>query len=73
MPLATSVRQALGPRPRIENVVEAIASIAETLSRLAEKLICHRDIKPENLYFFDARWVIGDFGLADFPRKRRRV
>ena len=69
MPLATGIKQALGLRPRIENVVEAIASVAETLSRLAEKRICHRDIKPENLYFFNGCWVIGDFGLADFPNK----
>jgi serine/threonine protein kinase len=69
MPLATGIKKALGPRPRIENVVEAIASIAETLTRLAEKQISHRDIKPENLYFFKDSWVIGDFGLADFPNK----
>ncbi len=69
MPLATGIKKALGERPTIDNVVVAIETIAETLATLAEKDICHRDIKPENLYRCDEQWVIGDFGLADFPEK----
>lgn len=69
MPLATSIKTKLGERPLINEVVDAIASIAETLARLAQKGICHRDIKPENLYHFKNGWAIGDFGLADFPNK----
>ena len=69
MPLANGIRKALGERPRIDDVVEAIAAIADTLARLVDKGICHRDIKPENLYRWDDKWVIGDFGLADFPDK----
>jgi serine/threonine protein kinase len=31
--------------------------------------ISHRDFKPENLFRVDGRWLIGDFGLADFSNK----
>jgi len=69
MPLAERIRVALGLRPKITEVVAATASISETLARLAERGICHRDIKSENLYKYRDQWVIGDFGLADFPSK----
>ncbi len=31
--------------------------------------ISHRDIKPDNLFYHDGRYVVGDFGLVDFPEK----
>lgn len=69
MPLATGIKKALGERPELTSVVEAVASIANTLADLADKGICHRDIKPENLYILGDEWVVGDFGLVDFPGK----
>jgi hypothetical protein len=47
--------------------VGAIADIAATLGRVAERGIAHRDLKPENLYSYEARWVVGDFGIAHVP------
>lgn len=69
MPVAEPIRRALGSAPRIDDVVGAVSAIAATLARLAERDIHHRDIKPGNLFRFENRWVIGDFGLADFPEK----
>lgn len=68
-PVATPIREALGEAPTIDEVVEALAEIADTLSVLAEKDIYHRDLKPGNLFHFEGDWVVGDFGLADFPEK----
>ncbi len=56
-------------RETLDVVVAAIASIAETLSALHAEGISHRDIKPSNLFRLNGEWVIGDFGLADFPEK----
>jgi serine/threonine protein kinase len=69
MPIAMDIRKALGKRPRLVHVVEAIVCIAGTLADLASKEISHRDIKPENLYRFRDSWVLGDFGLVAFPGK----
>ncbi len=69
MPLAIGIKKALGDRPQLTSVVEAVASVANTLAELTEKQVCHRDVKPENLYFLDNECVIGDFGLVDFPGK----
>lgn len=66
MPIAQSIRDALDGAP-LETVVDAIASIAETLASLATKGIAHRDIKPGNLYRLHDRWLVGDFGLVDIP------
>lgn len=69
MPLAQPLKNALAERPKLEDVVSAISSIAQTLSKLAKSGICHRDLKPENLYRHKGDWAIGDFGLVDFPGK----
>jgi serine/threonine protein kinase len=68
MPVAETLRDYLADA-ELETVVQAIASVAETLDDLNERGIAHRDIKPENLYRYDDRWVIGDFGLVEFPEK----
>jgi hypothetical protein len=64
MPIATPIDEALSGRP-LGNVVEAAATIADTLWRLQRDFgIAHRDIKPGNLYELDGEWLIGDFGLV---------
>lgn len=67
-PIAEPIRNKLENEP-LETVVSAMATIGTTLAELAARGIAHRDIKPENLYHFDGDWVIGDFGLVDFPGK----
>ena len=66
MPVATPIANALAEVP-LETIVAALAEIAETLARLAERGVGHRDIKPGNLYGFNDRWLIGDFGLVAAP------
>jgi serine/threonine protein kinase len=66
MPIAQPMRDALVGEP-LGTVIDAVATIAETLASLAEKGIAHRDIKPGNLYRLGDRWLVGDFGLVDIP------
>jgi hypothetical protein len=67
MPIARPVQRALEGEP-LTRVVEAVASFAETLTRLAaEHGVAHRDIKPGNLYELDGAWLVGDFGLIALP------
>ena len=66
MPIATPIRDALAEEP-LEVVVEAIAEIAATLARLAEREVGHRDLKPGNLYRLGDAWLVGDFGLVAAP------
>src|SRR6266511_4089453 len=66
MPIATPIANALAEAP-LETIVTALAEIAETLTRLAERGVGHRDIKPGNLYELNGRWLIGDFGLVAAP------
>lgn len=67
MPIATPISQALIECP-LSEVVEAMATIADTLWRLERDFdIAHRDIKPGNLYRLEDRWLIGDFGLIALP------
>lgn len=66
MPIAQPIRLALAEES-LETIVDAVATIADTLARLAARGIAHRDIKPGNLYCLDGRWLVGDFGLIDIP------
>ena len=45
LPIAIDVTSALGPRPDLEVVIGAVAVIARTLAKLAEKKIFHRGHK----------------------------
>jgi serine/threonine protein kinase len=67
-PVAIPVRKALEGRP-LREAVEAVASVADTLTALHEQGVSHRDIKPDNLFKYVGRWVVGDFGLVDYPDK----
>jgi serine/threonine protein kinase len=66
MPIAEPIRDALAGAS-LETIVDAVATLAETLARLASQGVAHRDIKPGNLYRLDDRWLVGDFGLIDTP------
>jgi DNA-binding beta-propeller fold protein YncE len=69
MPVARTVREALGAEPAIGDVVACIRDIASTLAELASGQIAHRDIKPANLFELDGDWLVGDFGLVTYPDK----
>lgn len=68
MPLAEPSEKNLNGKP-LENKVDAILQVAETLSFLHKRKIYHRDIKPANILFYDLRFVLADFGLVDYPNK----
>ena len=67
--LATGIRAALGREANLEAVVQAVGEIASALAALHAAGISHRDVKPSNLYRHGDAWVVGDFGLVDFPDK----
>lgn len=69
MPVAESAVNLLKGKS-IEDKVNAILEICETLKQLHKRGISHRDIKPPNLLFFNSRYSLVDFGLADFPNKK---
>jgi serine/threonine protein kinase len=67
MPIARPIRDDLATA-KLEQVVVAVAAIADTLARLQDEHgLGHRDVKPPNLYELDGEWLIGDFGLVDIP------
>jgi hypothetical protein len=57
----------------LRGVVDAVAQVAGTLAELAEDGIFHRDLKPDNLFELEGRFLVGDFGLAEFPDKERHT
>jgi serine/threonine protein kinase len=55
------------PRRRSKPPTYRFATRKTGLADLAEEGISHRDVKPENLFRLDDAWVIGAFGLVDYP------
>lgn len=67
MPVAVPLADTLSNQ-LLREVVSAVASIADTLARLAKDFgIHHRDIKPSNLYLLDGVPSLSDFGLVTLP------
>lgn len=66
---ATPLSERLKGDETLEAIVRLCASLAETLATMHERDYSHRDIKPENIFWYEDRWCLGDFGLADFPDK----
>lgn len=68
MPIAVPAAEVLHTAS-VADVVDAVLAWARTLVVLHERGISHRDIKPPNLFRLGERWVLGDFGLVEFPEK----
>lgn len=69
-PFAVGVRMQIDNQSdRLRESVKAVREIAFTLRSIHQEGAAHRDIKPENLFFFNGRFVIGDFGLVTYPSK----
>ena len=68
-PRATTLAEAIGSDSELDVIVAAFASYSATLAALALRGISHRDIKPDNLFRLGEEWVVGDFGLVDYPGK----
>lgn len=67
MPKAQTLNKYLSNKSSIVKV-NAVLEIAQILSELHAKGVSHRDIKPQNLFHHD-HFIIGDFGLVDYPDK----
>ena len=68
MPRAQGLIESLRSKGPLERLI-ALVDLSEALVRLHSVKVAHRDIKPENLFYFEGRYVFGDFGLASFPEK----
>lgn len=68
MPTAQPVAEMLVGVP-LDAKLLAFAELADGLAEIHKVEVAHRDIKPENLFFFDATYRYGDFGIASFPEK----
>ncbi|MGI9650918.1 protein kinase domain-containing protein [Chryseobacterium sp. RLHN22] len=71
MPKVQTLNKYLADKPSITKV-NAVLEIAKILSELHKKGVSHRDIKPQNL-FFQERFIVGDFGLVDYPEKEEEL
>lgn len=69
MPIAESAEKLLKGK-KIEEKIDAILEICQTIKELHSRGISHRDIKPPNLLIFNKRCSLVDFGLADYPNKK---
>jgi len=69
MPLGETIEKNLRQKS-INEKVNAILQVAETLSELHDRKIYHRDIKPDNILFYNYRYSLVDFGLVDYPDKK---
>jgi protein kinase-like protein len=69
MPIAQPIAKALGLLPNPGVVVEAVASISNTLTELLREGVSHRDLKPDNLFRLGEGWAVGDFGLVTYPER----
>lgn len=70
MPVATPIMNYVKNR-KIEDIIQKVLSLSETLEKLHEKGISHRDIKPSNIYFYNKRFFLSDFGLVSFSNKEK--
>ena len=69
MPIAENAVRLLKEK-KIEEKIDAILNICQTLKELHSRGISHRDIKPPNLLFLNSRYSLVDFGLVDYPNKK---
>ena len=68
MPIATPALEYIkNSRQSIEDIINGVILLSDTLAKLHSKGLSHRDIKPSNIYFYNDRFYLGDFGLVSFP------
>lgn len=54
-----------------EKIFNLIFELCDALEYLHSKGITHRDIKPDNILIINGSPVFSDFGLANFPKKKK--
>lgn len=70
MPLCVTLKEYI-KTISLENKFLLLFDVCKTISYLHSLDITHRDIKPDNILVLNGKAVIADFGLANFPRKKR--
>lgn len=55
----------------LEKMYSLLFEVCRSIKYLHSVNITHRDIKPENILILNNKPVIADFGLADFPNKKK--
>lgn len=69
MPRAMELREHLGSRPHLRDVVKVVAAVADTLARVVtDQDVAHRDLKPANLLWLNGP-LVADFGIAQLPTR----
>lgn len=66
MPIAKPIMNFINKKT-LNEIIDGVLQLCETLCALHDKGIHHRDIKPSNIYYYGGRFALGDFGLVDFP------
>ena len=69
MPLAQSIEQEIKTYT-LDEKVAVIRMLLEMLVDLHQNGIAHRDIKPANILFYKGEFVLSDFGLVYFNKKK---
>lgn len=72
MPIAEPIFKYVANK-KVDEIIFGIIQLAETLESLHDKGISHRDIKPANIYYYNSRFVLGDFGLVNFPNNNNNL
>ncbi|GAF05989.1 protein kinase domain-containing protein [Saccharicrinis fermentans] len=70
MPLATTLKEHIQDLDD-ETIIKLVIKLCDGLLYLHSRGITHRDIKPDNILVVDGEPVFSDFGLANFPKKKR--
>ena len=70
MPIGIPFREYVKTATR-EKIFELIFELCDTLEYLHSQDITHRDIKPDNILIINDKPVFSDFGLANFPKKKK--
>jgi len=54
-------------------IVHAVTELCETLIKIHSQKGAHRDIKPSNIYYYDGKYVLGDFGLVYISKTDKQI
>lgn len=66
MPIAKSVMNFINKKS-LNEIIDGVLQLCETLCALHDKGIHHRDIKPSNIYYYGGRFALGDFWIGGLP------
>ena len=64
--LRTHLNQHDDGRLPVNDALEVLTDVIETLAAIKEGGVVHRDIKPDNILFLDGKWCLADFGISRY-------